>query len=295
MKNSTILLRLLITSVFCSLSFSNEIVSDLADTEKTNKKVGYDWKDPAYFFQSIKTLVSIAPRNEKARITLIHKNFNGYNRNRYILNITSSDVEKALNIDLNTVIEDLSEEALHFILCANLENSPLQKKALNVIEKLVENNNPKAQYILGELYFEGNLLNPEEGNSQLEIEEKNRKCRELFYLAATQGLVVAQYNYGTLYEWDSGFGLDTDPDEEFKWVKLAAKNGSSEAQYHMGNMYLWGHERAPQNNFKAIKWYERGAKEGDLNCLVELKNLSPILANQISDEIKSRKDYSKFI
>lgn len=287
MKSPLIHLRVIATLIFFTLSHSNDIVHTLTNTEILVEKESYDWKDPAYFFQSKKTLMALAPHSEKARLTLIYKNFNGYNRNRYILNISTTEVEKILNIDSNSVIEELCDEALHFILFANLEFSPLQKRAFSIIQERVENKNPKAQYILGELYFEGNLLNQEGEKSSLEIGEKNRICSVLFELAAQQGLVVAQYNYGTLFELGSGYGLKADPVEEYKWVRMAAKNGSAEAQYHIGDMYLWGHESVSQNQLKAIKWYERGARQGDLYCLTELKNLSPILANQISEKIQT--------
>src|SRR4051812_6086128 len=49
---------------------------------------------------------------------------------------------------------------------------------------------------------------------------------------AAQGKAEAQYNLGMLYL--KGLGTPKDPEEAFRWLRLAADQGQAEAQFQVG-------------------------------------------------------------
>ena len=54
---------------------------------------------------------------------------------------------------------------------------------------------------------------------------------------AKGGDADAQYNLGSVYE--TGFGVEADPDEAVRWYKEAAAQGHQLAQLKLGIMYIW--------------------------------------------------------
>src|SRR5260370_17944390 len=58
---------------------------------------------------------------------------------------------------------------------------------------------------------------------------------------ADQGLAIAQFNVGLMY--DNGQGVSKDEVQAIKWYRLAADQGRSDAQYQLGHLYY------KQNNY----------------------------------------------
>jgi uncharacterized protein len=75
---------------------------------------------------------------------------------------------------------------------------------------------------------------------------------------AEQGLPVAQFNLGVLYE--NGFGVPQDYAEAVKWYRKAAEQGHVFARSCLGVMYALG-QGVPQDYAEAAKWYRKAAEQ----------------------------------
>jgi TPR repeat protein len=72
---------------------------------------------------------------------------------------------------------------------------------------------------------------------------------------ADQGIAIAQFNVGLLY--DGGRGVSKDDGQAMKWYRLAADQGRSDAQYQLGHLYY------RQNNYtEAARWFHLAADQG---------------------------------
>ncbi len=72
---------------------------------------------------------------------------------------------------------------------------------------------------------------------------------------ADQGLAIAQFNVGLMY--DKGQGVSKDEVQAMKWYRLAADQGRSDAQYQLGHLCY------KQNNYaEAAKWFHLAADQG---------------------------------
>jgi TPR repeat protein len=78
-------------------------------------------------------------------------------------------------------------------------------------------------------------------------------------LLAEQGVALAQYNLGVMY--DNGRGVPQDDAKAFYWFTKAAEQGVAEAQETLGRMYLDG-RGVPQDEKKALYWMERSQRGG---------------------------------
>ena len=124
--------------------------------------------------------------------------------------------------DMNYACQDLQS-------VANDESFPLEErdKAAEQLEKLAEDGDAYAQYIIGTAYRDGGLLIPD-----------TAKAQKLLERAAEQGLDAAQYALGKLYLSD-----DADVHDSAKgiyWLKRSADNGNDCAVYRLGKEYLSG-------------------------------------------------------
>jgi len=75
---------------------------------------------------------------------------------------------------------------------------------------------------------------------------------------AEQGIAVAQYNVGIMY--DTGKGVPENDKTAVKWYSLAAALGNDLAQFNLGLMYDRG-EGVEENDKTAVKWYVKAAKQ----------------------------------
>ena len=90
---------------------------------------------------------------------------------------------------------------------------------------------------------------------------------KLWVQAADQGLPVAQYNLGVMY--DIGKGVKKSAEKAAEWWLKAAELGHVSAQFNMGSMYAQG-RGVPQDELLAAKFYELAAKQGDTEAQVNL-------------------------
>jgi TPR repeat protein len=81
----------------------------------------------------------------------------------------------------------------------------------------------------------------------------------VFFRGAKEGNAMAQHLLGTLYQ--TGKGVDRNPEAGFQWCLKAARGGVLEAQFQVGLMYLQG-EGVTENEEKAIGWLWQAADRG---------------------------------
>ncbi|WP_156907434.1 SEL1-like repeat protein [Thalassobaculum salexigens] len=88
-----------------------------------------------------------------------------------------------------------------------------------------------------------------------------------FREAAINGLDVAQFNLGVMYE--RGLGVPEDETRALLWYHSAAEQGYSLAQYNLGRLYALG-KGIPQSDAEAKRWFQRAADRGVSAGLYEL-------------------------
>ena len=108
--------------------------------------------------------------------------------------------------------------------------------------------NAADQYTLGNLYFNGQFLQPE---PQIAVYWWQR--------AATQGYALAQSSLG--YAYFVGIGISQNYKEAVYWRTKAAEQGEPNAQTALGSMYLSG-QGVQKNPKKAVYWLKKAAKQG---------------------------------
>lgn len=80
-----------------------------------------------------------------------------------------------------------------------------------------------------------------------------------FREAAINGLDVAQFNLGVMYE--AGRGVPRDETRALLWYHSAAEQGHPLAQYNLGRLYALG-QGIPQSDAEATRWFQRAAARG---------------------------------
>lgn len=122
-------------------------------------------------------------------------------------------------------------------------------RAAEELERLAEQDDTHAQYLMGQLYRDGPLLIPD-----------SRKAKHWLTQSANQGLPEAQYALGKLLLSED---MEVrDPEEGIRWLKEAAENGNQWAAYRLGKEYLTG-EVVTQDASKAVAWFTLSAEAGN--------------------------------
>ena len=121
--------------------------------------------------------------------------------------------------------------------------------AVSEMDKLAENGDMYAQYLMGKLWRDGPLLIPDSAEAQY-----------WFKRAAEQGHLVAQYSLAKLYLSDD---LEVrDPRKGMNWLYTAAVNGSSYAMYRLAKECLKG-ELIEKDTAHAVEWFTKSAERGN--------------------------------
>ena len=155
----------------------------------------------------------------------------------------------------------MSNGELEFGLASDLEYDIANYKQAKILyEKAAAKNHKLAQFNLGLWYLEGNRPG---------TRRDFFKARELFEASANQGVGIAMYSLGTLYEMGVG-GLEKDENAALKLYKKATKTETNWPQdglfrvcLKLSKMYSEG--RGTTKNYeKAAKWMEKANKEKSL-------------------------------
>ena len=117
------------------------------------------------------------------------------------------------------------------------------------MDKLAENGDMHARYLMGKLWRDGPLLIPNAANAWYWFEQ-----------AAEQGHLVAQYSLAKLYLSDDVEVRDIR--QGMNWLYTAAVNGSHYAMYRLAKECLKG-EVIEKDTEHAIEWFIRSAERGN--------------------------------
>lgn len=165
-------------------------------------------------------------------------------------------------------------------------------KAVKWLEEAARQENPFADYALGQLYKDGILLEKDmekavfhlqraanAGNSfaqyqlgkiYLEEEYKNIPAAvQYLTLAADQKNELAAYRLGRLYLM--GDELPKNIERALYYLDMAAEAGNQYAQYVLGKLYLIGKE-VEQDREKAYEYFSRSAEQGNIYAAYFLKH-----------------------
>jgi len=153
---------------------------------------------------------------------------------------------------------------LFFNSCAISQQGKIQKSTNNHLQnnhsdqskkadKTANQEDGKAEYELGEKYFEGKG-----------VPQDYAEAAEWYQKAAEIGNPNAQYKLGRMYQGYGGEGIHTDIKKAFKWYHIAAKRGLAEAQDYLGLMYYSG-IGVPKDYAEAAKWFRKAAEQGNVN------------------------------
>ncbi len=120
--------------------------------------------------------------------------------------------------------------------------------ALEILQRLAEKGEPRAQYNLGAIYDSGSG-----------VEEDNEIAVKWYAAAAEQGVASAAFNLANMYR--EGQGVPQNYEQATRWYKFAASSGDASAQYNLGAMYENGYG-TERNLEMAIEWYRQSAEQG---------------------------------
>ena len=146
---------------------------------------------------------------------------------------------------------DMSYECQDLQSVANDESFPLVERdeAAERLERLAEDGDVHAQYIIGTAYRDGGLLIPD-----------TVKAQKLLERAAEQDLDAAQYALGKLYLSDDADVHD--PAKGIYWLKRSADNGNDYAAYRLGKEYLSG-KNVSKDAAAAVGYLWQAANNGN--------------------------------
>ena len=117
------------------------------------------------------------------------------------------------------------------------------------LRKAADQEDAKAQYLLGLVLFEGL------GGTPQDAAEGAKWTR----LAAEKGSDEAQHMLGLAYL--VGQGVPQDAAEGIKWVRKAADEGNAKAQITLAEIY-WAGKGVPKDTVEAMKWCRKAAEQG---------------------------------
>lgn len=120
--------------------------------------------------------------------------------------------------------------------------SDISAEGMQLMQTQAAQGNAEAQNKLGELYFRGQGVPP-----------NNTTAREWFEKSSAQGNADAQYNLGFLY--DKG---QENYAKALEWYQKSAAQRHADAQYNLGLLYAYG-RGVPQDYVRAYMWWSLAA------------------------------------
>ncbi len=158
-------------------------------------------------------------------------------------------MKKILTLLLFICIFSISIQADTLSKAKSLWQNKQYKAALKIYQKEAKNDNPKALYFLARLYYQ---------KRNFALAEKYLKK------ASSLGYLKARYNLGVFYQNKSTKYFDLKKSFDIFYA-LATKDKYASAQNRIG-LFLQ-HGVYVQTDYKlAVKWYEKSAKQGDVDA-----------------------------
>ncbi|MDP8160421.1 tetratricopeptide repeat protein [Pasteurella atlantica] len=136
--------------------------------------------------------------------------------------------------------------------CYSQNSTELKSNEFMAILELVQQNNTKAQFDLGNIY-----LNGKEG-----IKKSYRQAFQWFQKVAVKNdsyTPYAQFNLALMYL--NGMGVNQSDKQAVTWFQAAAEKGIAQAQFNLARMYYMG-QGITKSNIQAVKWYTKAAEQG---------------------------------
>lgn len=118
----------------------------------------------------------------------------------------------------------------------------------DVFEDIKYENSPRAQYILGLMYLDGQGVSKDNGSALSWLRK-----------SSDQGYLLALHRLGKLYR--DGKVTKADPLMAVKHITLAAEKGYSPSQYLLGTIYQNGEKGVAKDKEKAKKWLSLAAEQ----------------------------------
>lgn len=135
--------------------------------------------------------------------------------------------------------------------------------AFKYFKLAAENNEHRAQFFLGMMYYRGDG-----------ISKDLKKSAHWYLQSAQRGNINAQFFIGQMYEL--GEGVLQNDKYSLKWFKLAAKNGQQDAQYKLAVIYYQGRV-VPQNVITSYMWLNISQYNGK-----DIQNMKEIIFDDLS-------------
>lgn len=143
---------------------------------------------------------------------------------------------------------------------------------------LAEAGNPRAQFLISEMYYFGRSGFPKDWD----------KTFAWLQRAAQQGYLPAVTNLG--FKYIQGRGVRQDKARGIALVRRAALAGRVESQQAMGIFYYIGYmDAAEQDIDEAEKWFRMGAEQGDKKAFWRLGEIYAGENSPRDDEVEAMK------
>jgi uncharacterized protein len=154
-----------------------------------------------------------------------------------------------------------------------------------LIEQRADNGDGKSQFLMGWIYFIGDLVPKDDGKaiqwmtkaanqnvpfartqlglmylSATDVPGNYGFARELLLKGAAENETDALNGLGVIYS--KGLGVPVNADEAIKYFRQAADAGFADAQYNLGYQYETG-KLVPQDSEAAVKWLRLASDQDD--------------------------------
>lgn len=139
-------------------------------------------------------------------------------------------------------------------------------------QPLAEEGHTRAQFSLGVLYYEGQLL-----------KKDYAKAAKWFIKSADSGYAPAQFNLGNIYRL--GRGREKNEKIAADWWHKAADQGYRKAQHNLATLYYFG-QGVKEDKALAVRLYQAAAKTGYPPSMRSLKAIAPEIAAQYPDTLE---------
>jgi len=139
--------------------------------------------------------------------------------------------------------EERMNEA-QFLIKGTQSFQPDHKKALELIQKCVDQRDPNGQFHMAKLMLEGSI-----------VAKNEKEAFALLQLAAEQGHGKAACTLGEMHK--DGIGGVLDFNLARSWFEKAASLGNSKGAYSLGYLYLKGLGSIDQDYTQAVSWFEK--------------------------------------
>jgi hypothetical protein len=123
-----------------------------------------------------------------------------------------------------------------------------RNSSLFELEKRAQSDDPEAQYLLAEKYYDGDG-----------VEQSYKEAFKWYSLAAAKGHIVAKAYLG--YAYLRGIGVKKSNRLALQWFKKAARSNYPYAQFNIGMFHFFG-IKTPQDYHKANHWFKKAAGGG---------------------------------